>query len=672
MKKTFSRLILVAFIAFVLELTALVLFGLFYFENWLGFQDLISVQTLYIVGASMVAFDIIALWVGILAINHVRHNANLKAAELIGGDVQEAYNFGMIGLIIVDENNTIVWANDLFKNRQIDVFDKNLFEWQPKLEELQTGMPDSVVKIEINSRNYDVKCVPDAGLYIFKDTTEFEQTDKFRKDQAVVVGLIMIDNYSDVSGNVDDTNDVIAKVKQAIFDYAKQFGILIRRYRGDSYFVVCDHKSLEAMEEDKFSLLDKVHLVGEKEQTPPTLSIGIAHGFPDVTKLSEMAENAIDIAMSRGGDQVVVSHYGQDIVFYGGKSEAQENRNKVKVRVMADSVISLIKNSSNVIIMGHSMSDMDSIGSCLGMKAICTHCGKHADVVYDPKNCELKTRGAMTNSFSRAEMAKFIVSPSDALDLVKSNTLIIVCDVHRPSMTLAPKVLEKATKVMVIDHHRRSEEFIESPVFSYVEPSASSACEMVAELIHYSSANPRINIPSAYATIMLSGIFMDSNYFKTKTTGIRTFEASMILKEYGADNSVADDFLKDEFEEYALITHIISTMKTPYLGVVYCMADEEDIIEPATLAKVGNQCMQMKGVNAAFVIGKSASNEVRISCRSDGTINVQLLAEKLNGGGHYTSAAGQFKNVTIDHVESKLLDVLSEYLNDARSVVERK
>ncbi len=672
MKKKFSRLILVAFVAFIAELTFLIFFGVAYFQNWFSLQEAVSVQTFYIIASAFVGFDIIALWIGILAINHVRHNANLKAAELIGGDIQEAYNFGMIGMIIVDENNTIVWANDLFKNRQIDVFDKNIFEWQPAIEELQTGTPETVVKVEINSRNYDVKSIPDAGLYIFKDTTEFEQTDKFRRDQAVVIGLIMIDNYSDVSGNVEDTNDVIAKVRQAIFDYAKQFGISIRRYRGDSYFMVCDHKSLEAMEADKFSLLDKVHAAGEKEQTPPTLSIGVAHGFPDVTKLSEMAENAIDIAMSRGGDQVVVSHYGQDIVFYGGKSEAQENRNKVKVRVMADSVISLIRNSSNIVIMGHSMSDMDSIGSCLGMKAICDYANKPTVVVYDPKNCERKTRGAMTNSFSREELAKITVTPSDAMDKIKSNTLVIVCDVHRPSLTLAPKILEKANKVMVIDHHRRSEEFIESPVFSYVEPSASSACEMVAELISYSSANPKIQVPSAYATIMLSGIFMDSNYYKSKTTGIRTFEASMILKEYGADNSVADDFLKDEFEEYALITHIISTMKTPYLGVVYCLADEEDIIEPATLAKVGNQCMQMKGVNASFVIGKTGPNNVKISCRSDGSINVQLLAEKLNGGGHYSAAAGDFKNVTIDYVETKMLDVLNEYLNDARMLTERK
>lgn len=672
MRKALHRLITATFIVFIIQLIVLVGFGIFYYQNFFNFRDYISIELIYIVAAVLIAFDIIALWTGIIVFNSVRHKANIKAADLIGADVQEAYNFGMISMAIIDENNKVIWVNDLFRDRHIDILDLDIFEWQPKLADLVNASSDAKVKIEINSRSYEVKLLQDAGLFIFRDITEYETIYDFSKRQAAVIGFIMIDNYSDISGSTDDSNDVITKVRQTIFDYSKEYGVLIRRYRNDSYFAVCNYESLEKMRKDKFSILEKIHQIGEKEETPPTLSIGFAHDFPDVVKLSEMAENAIEIAMSRGGDQVVVSRYGEDIEFFGGKSEAQENRNKVKVRVMADSVLSLIRNSSNILIMGHAMTDMDSLGSCLGMKAICDYVKKTSQIVYDQRNTEKKARGAMVSSFSREELAKITISPSDALSALKPNTLVIVCDVHRPSMTLEPKLLEKATKTMVIDHHRRSEEFIDSPVFSYIEPSASSASEMVAELIHYSSANPRIVIPSAYATIMLSGIFMDSNSFKAKTTGIRTFEASMILKEDGADNSVADDFLKDEFEEYTLITKIISTLRTPFYGVVYCVADDEDIIEAATLAKVGNQCLQMKGVNACFVIGKTNTNEVRISCRSDGTINVQLIAEKLNGGGHYTQAASAFKNVTIEHVESKLLDILSEYLNDARSVPERK
>ncbi len=670
MKKTAGKFKLLAFILIVLEVVLLATFGFFYFQNLFEIKSYISVELFFFVTVGLIGLDIIFVWTSVLVFSYKRKKTDLRAADLIGGDVQEAYNFGMIGLVVVDDNNVVIWINDIFHDRNLEILDQNILDWQPKLKEIQKG-GDAVCKLVINSRNYDVKFLPDAGLYIFKDNTDLETTTTYAKNNSTVIGMVMIDNYSDISEGVDDSNDTISKIRNEIFNYCDEYDVLLRRYRNDAYFLVCNFESLQRMENDKFSLLEKIHIIGENEDTPPTLSMAFAYDIPDINKLNEMTNAALQIAMSRGGDQVVVSPYGQPLKFYGGKVEAQESRNKVKVRVMADSVLSLIRNSSNVIIMGHAVADMDAIGACLGMKAICDYCEKPARIVYDPRNTERKTRGAMTATFSREELEKITCSSDEALNELKANTLVIVCDIHRPTMTMAPKVLEKATKVMVIDHHRRSEEFIESPVFNYIEPSASSSCEMIAELIRYSSANPRIEIPSNYATIMLSGIFMDSNYFKSKSCGIRTFEASMILKEMGADNSIADDFLKDDFEEYTLITHIISSLKTPYYGVVYCVADEEDIIEQATLAKVGNQCMQMKGVNACFVIGRTGTNETRISCRSDGTVNVQLLAEKMNGGGHFTMAAGAFKNTPIDKVEEKLLDVLKEYLNDARTVPEK-
>ncbi|HNY74591.1 MAG: hypothetical protein GX812_02155, partial [Erysipelotrichaceae bacterium] len=549
MTKELRKMKIRALFIVALELISAAALAVFYFYDFFNFRDIYIIEYLFATLAGFVVINVLFIWVMLVRLSKIRKKSDLKAAELIGNDVQEAYKFGMIGLVVVDENDIVLWTNDLFQERQIDLLDINILEWQPNLRELHDASPDVVVKIEVNSRNYDVKYLSDAGLYIFKDMTEYESIFEYSREQAPVLGIIMLDNYSDVAGNLDDANDVISKVKNLIFDYAKEYGVLLRRYRNDAYFALCNYSSLSRMKKDRFSLLEKVRELGAKEETPPTLSIGLAHDFPDVVKLNEMAGNAIDIAMSRGGDQVVVSKYGDELIFFGGKSEAQEKRNKVKVRVMADSVLSLIKNSSNVIIMGHTAMDMDALGACLGMRAICEYCNKSSHIVYDPKLLERKTKFALTGAFSREELARITISPSDSVDKVRSNTLVIVCDVHRPSLTMAPKLLEKATKVMVIDHHRRAEEFIESPVFSYVEPSASSTCELVTELIRYSSANPRIEISPTYATIMLSGIFLDTTYFKSKNTGIRTFEASMVLKEYGADNSVADDYLKDEFEE---------------------------------------------------------------------------------------------------------------------------
>ena len=668
MKKRLFKAKLIGAIIGLLELAGVIFLAVAYYFNWFSFKEIITPVIVFISFGSAVIVDIVYVWAIIFYFSKIRQKTDLRAADLIGSDIEEAYNFGMLGLAVVDENNTVLWTNTLFKERAIEILDENILEWQPELKELEEGSSKTVVKISFNSRNYDVKLLKEAGLYIFKDTTDFETITEYSKRQAVVIGQIIIDNFSDVFANGEETNDVLSKVRTAIYDYARDYSALLRKISNDAYLIICNFESLEKMIADKFSLLDKIHEIGEKEATPPTLSIGIAYDYPDVVKLNDMSVSALEIATSRGGDQVVVSQYGQDLNFFGGKTEAQENHNKVRVRVMGDAVISLIKNSASVIIMGHSMLDMDAFGACLGIKAICDTLGKQSRIVYNPKSIERKTKGALVTTFPKEEMNKVFVSEAEGLDLLKGNTLVVVCDVHKTSMTLAPKIIEKANKVMIIDHHRRGEDFIESPIFSDIDSSASSACEMIAELIRYASSNPRVKIPAAYATVMLSGIFMDSNFFKSTTSGARTFEACMFLKECGADNTKADDFLKDEFEEHALVNKILANTRTPYYGIVYCMAEDEDIIEPATLAKVGNACMSMKGINASFVIGKTATDEVRISCRSDGTINVQLLAEKMSGGGHFTQAACSFKHYSLEAAETRLLNVLNDYLNDARVV----
>ena len=668
MKKRLFKAKLIGVILGLVELFGVAFLGVAFYLNLFNLKEIINQMYLYIGLGSALIIDIIYVWGIIFYFSKIRQKTDLRAADLIGSDIEEAYNFGMLGLAVVDENNTVLWTNTLFKERAIEILDENILEWQPQLKELVEGNSKTVCKISFNSRNYDVKLLKEAGLYIFKDTTDFETISDYSKRQAVVVGQIIIDNFSDVSGTGEETNDVLSKVRTAIYEYVRDYSALLRKISNDAYLIICNYESLERMIKNKFSLLDKVHEIGEKESTPPTLSIGIAYDYPDVVKLNDMSVSALEIATSRGGDQVVVSQYGQDLQFFGGKSEAQENHNKVRVRVMGDAVISLIKNASNVIVMGHQMSDMDSFGACVGIKAICDSLGKTCKIVYNPKSIERKTKGALVATFTKEEMNKVFISEAEGVDLLKGNSLVVAVDVHKASMTLGPKIIEKANKVMIIDHHRRGEDFIESPIFSDIDSSASSTCEMIAELVKYASTNPKIKISPAYATVMLAGIFMDSNFFKATSVGARTFEASMFLKECGADNAKADDFLKDEYEEHALVNKILANTKTPYYGIVYCMADDEDIIEAATLAKVGNQCMSMKGINASFVIGKTEADEVRISCRSDGTINVQLLAEKMNGGGHFTQAACTFKHATLEAAETRLLNVLNDYLNDARIV----
>ena len=666
MGKTIKLIKIISFIIIALEVLAGGVFSILYFNDFFDFMTQVKSEYLAITMIIVVVVNCLFVWIIILILSTLRQKTDLRAAEVIGSDVQEAYNFAMIGLAVTDDKNIVLWTNDLFKSRHIEIMDMDIIAWQPELATLRDiANGDQTAKIVINSRTYSVKLLQDAGLWIFKDITDYESIYNYSKDQAPVVGILAIDNYDDVVRGDDDFNDVVTKVKNDIFGYAKDYGILLRRLKDDSYSMLCNFASFERMLEDKFSIIDKVRGESTRGEIPLTLSIGIAHDFPDVIKLNDLANDALDIAMSRGGDQVVVSAYGQEMKFYGGKSEAQEKRNRVKTRVLADSLISLINASDRVLIMGHAMMDMDAFGACLGMKAICNRLKKNSRIVVDLKNTEFKTRAAMTSSFGKDELEKLIINSKDAEDMIAGNTLLIVVDVHIPSMVMAPKLIDKAAKIVVIDHHRRAEEYIDSPVFNHIDPAASSTCELISEFIRFSSINPKIELPSTYATIMLSGIFLDSSYFKSRNTGIRTFEAATILKEYGADNSLADDFLKDDYEEHKEVTDIVTNLETPYYGVVIATANTDRLYDHATIAKAANLCLSFKGVHAAFVLGKVNNREIRVSCRSDGTINVSLLAERMGGGGHFTSSAVTFATSDVREVKNIINGVLDSSLTEA-------
>ena len=638
MGKTIRIIKIISFIIIALQVVVGGVFSIIYFNDFFSFKSQVIPEYIALTMIIIIVVNCLFVWIVILILSTLRQKTDLRAAEVIGSDVQEAYNFAMIGLAVTDDKNIVLWTNDLFKSRHIEIMDMDIIAWQPELATLRDiANGDQTAKIVINSRTYSVKLLHDAGLWIFKDITDYESIYNYSKDQAPVVGILAIDNYDDVVRGDDDFNDVVTKVKNDIFGYAKDYGILLRRLKDDSYSMLCNYASFERMLEDKFSIIDKVRGESTRGEIPLTLSIGIAHDFPDVIKLNDLANDALDIAMSRGGDQVVVSAYGQEMKFYGGKSEAQEKRNRVKTRVLADSLISLINASDRV----------------------------NSRIVVDLKNTEFKTRAAMTSSFGKDELEKLIVNSKDAEDMIAGNTLLIVVDVHIPSMVMAPKLIDKAAKIVVIDHHRRAEEYIDSPVFNHIDPAASSTCELISEFIRFSSINPKIELPSTYATIMLSGIFLDSSYFKSRNTGIRTFEAATILKEYGADNSLADDFLKDDYEEHKEVTDIVTNLETPYYGVVIATANTDRLYDHATIAKAANLCLSFKGVHAAFVVGKVNNREIRVSCRSDGTINVSLLAERMGGGGHFTSSAVTFATSDVKEVKNAIAGVLESSLTEA-------
>lgn len=673
MQAYFKKIRIASAIIIFVELASLLTFFFLYYYDVGSLKSSIDSYSLILITIGVVLLDWFIILIILLKINYIRYKNNLKTANLFGSTVQDSIEFAKLGIIAVNEEQNIIWCNEVINTVNEHLLDKNILDEFPKLREFMSKEDENkIIRITIKDLVFDVSYVPTSEVYFFKNVTDYDNLFKYSKEQAIVLGIIMIDNYDDLNSNEDESSDVMAKVKTKINDYFKNYGVLLRKYSNSSYFAICNYESLSKMKENEFEILDIVKEQAQEDELIPTLSIGFAHDFPSVYKLNEMANSAIEIAISRGGDQAVVSKYGSDLQFFGGKSEGVEKRNKVKVRVLADSLISILKNAKNVYIMGHTQMDMDALGSCLGVKAICNHLEIPSQIVYDPKLVERKAKTAFTSTFSKEESKELTILPRDAMNKITSKTLLVVVDFHRPSLALSKELLDACDKVLVIDHHRRSEEFIESPIFTYIETSASSACELIAELIKYSSINPPIEIPSNFATIMLSGVFLDTNYFRSTTSGFRTFEASMILKGFGADNILADDFLKDDYEEHLLISKIVSTIKTPFSGVVYCSCDNDTIIDSVTLSKVANECMQMKGVNAAFTIGRTSNDEVKISARSDGSINVQLICEKLGGGGHFAMAATLFKSKDVNEIIERLEETLEDYLDSARSTTNQE
>ena len=285
-------------------------------------------------------------------------------------------------------------------------------------------------------------------------------------------------------------------------------------------------------------------------------------------------------------------------------------------------------------------------------------------MILNEKDIEPKTRAALKSTLGKSVIDSISITPDKAAELINDDTLVVLVDVHRPKMTMAPIICEKARSIAVIDHHRKAEDAVDNPVFNYIDTSSSSASEMVTEIIHYNKNE--VDIDPKYATIMLAGILLDTNHFRRMTT-TRTFEAAVYLKDMGADNDLADSFLKDEYEEFLLKTKILNNAETPYFSVVTTYAPQDEIVDRTLLAKVGEESLNIKGIRAIFVLGQIAEDVVGISARSDGYLNVQMIMEKMGGGGHLTSAATQLPNKTVDEAREELAKILELYINDAKA-----
>lgn len=582
-------------------------------------------------------------------------------ADVLGDDVANASVFGGVGLIMYDENRNIIWVSELFKELNMEIIGMKLLEWQPDLEVLFEQ--EDVRVIDAKTRKFEVFNNTSSRVLYLKDVTEYTRLAKEHHNEKAIIGYLNVDNYDDTIDRADEQRVAIIQstIRNNITKWASDYGIVIRRFKSDGYVLMFDEITYHALVNDKFNILNIIKEEADKLGVVLTLSIGIARNYKSLKEMDEVANSAIMLAYSRGGDQVVVKSNNEKIRFFGGNSESSTKNNKVRSRVIAKSLTNLIKSSKNVIIMGHSQSDLDSFGASLGVYQIVKSYNIPAKIVVDFDSIEEKTKRVAKMLKEVPEYQNVLVGPNKVLEVIDASTLLIVVDNHKSSLAIQPKLIDIVKNIVIIDHHRRGEEFIQAPVLTYLEPTSSSTVELVTELFEYQQNTIKLN--EEIATIMYAGMLVDTNYFKTRV-GVRTFQSVTKLKELGANIALAYEYLEDPFDK---VMERVSMMQSAYRfkpNILIAYQKSEEFVSRALLAKVGNELLGTSEIEAVFTIGRVDQETVAISARSSKNINVQLIMESLGGGGHFSMAACQFKNVEMEDVIELLEGKIEEYFKE--------
>ena len=492
----------------------------------------------------------------------------------------------------------------------------------------------------------------------FYDETEILELQKYLKDRQLVVALLYIDNYEEALESIDEVRRSLlsALIDRKINKYFQDYQALLKKIEKDKYLIVFQNIYLEELKAGRFTILDEVRDVNIGNEMAVTVSLGIGTGIDSYTDSYEAAHTAIDLALGRGGDQVVIKDKNE-FMYYGGKSASVGKSTRVKARVKAQSFCEIIEENEKVIIMGHSMPDADAFGAAVGVYRIVRFLGKKAYIVLNTVSDSISMLvDRFSNEQAGAEYSDMILNSEQALSMYDDNTVLVVVDVNRPSYTECPELLEVAKTKVLFDHHRQTSDSINDAVLSYIEPYVSSACEMVTEMLQY--VGDGLKLKTIEAEAMYSGIMIDTNNFTTKT-GVRTFEAAAFLKRCGADVTRIRKAFRTDMDEYIAKARAISTAEIFLEGFVLADCVAESVGSPTVLgAQVANELMDINGVKASFVFTEY-NGQIYISARSIDEVNVQIIMEKLGGGGHMSVAGAQL-SCSKDEAKQRVRDVLKE------------
>lgn len=500
------------------------------------------------------------------------------------------------------------------------------------------------------------------AIYLYDETEMVQILDEKEKIKPVV-GHIYIDNYEEAMESTEEVRKalLVALIDRKITKYMQMADAVIKKLEKDKYIFFCQQQHLERMQQEKFSLLDEVRSINIGNETPVTLSIsvGINLEHDDFSTAYEYSHMAMDLALGRGGDQAVVKR-GEKIIYYGGRTQSAEKSTRVKARVKAHALKELLAAKDQVIIMGHKKPDIDCLGAGLGIYRLATIMEKRAHIVINEVTSSIRP---VVNNFIGSSMypEDIFFSSEQALEAIDANTVVVVVDVNRPSYTECEELLSQTKNIVVIDHHRQGGEIIEHATLSYIEPYASSACEMVAEILQYSVEKPKLRPVEADA--MYAGILVDTDNFVTKT-GVRTFEAASFLRKSGADMTRVRKAFRTDMVSYKQLSQGVSNAELFMDDFAISEVPSKGIDSPTVLAaKVANDLLDVDGVRASFVLSE-VDGVIYISARSIDDVNVQVIMERLGGGGHGTVAGAQLMEVTMAEAKDQVKSVLRTMRDD--------
>ena len=584
--------------------------------------------------------------------------------DALGVTAEKAFLFGEIGLLMYDDDYVITQMSELFEQRGLNHVGSKVLSWLPEVDPLISGQGDTAT-VQLDERMYEITRREDEPVLIFRDITEQHNAMLSYSEERPVIGIAVLDNYDEVTQYEDDASlsNINAAVRTPLTDYFRERGILLKRISNSRYYMVLNEKMFSDLVSDHFSILNTIRRSAAKQDLAISLSMAFARGTERLEELDEIAVKLIDLAQSRGGDQVVVQQAGGEVKYFGGSSEATEKRSRVRVRVMANTFRELISRSSNVIICGHRNMDFDCVGSAIGVARAATALNKQVCIIGKTGGIEEKLAKVLAENAEELNQEVRFVTESEAINQLQANTLTVMVDHHNIKQSNGSKLLESASKIAIIDHHRRSTEMGVKPVLVYIEAGASSACELITEMMPYISS--RIEISELAANIMLAGMTIDTNRFHVRT-GARTFEAAAALRKMGADPMQVDDYLKDTYDELTLKASCMSKAKR-HDNAIITIPYKDGVLTRSLMSQVADQMLEIQGIDAVFVIANDTEGETAISARSNGKVNVQRIMEAIGGGGHMTAAAVQRKRCDIDDLERELLEKTEEYFREVRN-----